>query len=364
MKKIPHTEWRPKSLSIRDRLLAIFLIVALPLGALQIYGTARDSEALMAEARSGARGLALSVAREHTQVLSGVKDVLRTIALAPEVRSGGSQECFFAMRDFVLEFQRFTALARVEPTGEISCSSIPEGVGISQNDQPFFQRALREGKFVVSRYMVGRLSGNPTVGMLYPVLDPHLDVEFLVYAGLELDWLADVLEGVEAPPETELTILDSQGIVIASYPRAGEWIGQPFPDQNVVSALTQAMTNADGRGLDGQSRLHGFARLGGGTEGGVVSVSRPQSLVSQPTEDALRRDIMIIIGVFLLGMTLAAMVADRHILKPLRVLTAAVRRIRAGDFKRYIGVGLGGEFDELAGAFNDMARRLQDDAKD
>ena len=140
----------------------------------------------------------------------------RTIALAPEVRSGASQECFFALKDFALEFSRFTALARVEPTGKISCSSIAESVELTQEAQPFFRRAMRGRSFVVNRLMTGQLSGHPTVGLLYPVLGGDLDVEFLIYAGLELDWLSDVLEGTEAPPETELVILDSTGAVIPS----------------------------------------------------------------------------------------------------------------------------------------------------
>ncbi|MDH3642474.1 MAG: HAMP domain-containing protein, partial [Gammaproteobacteria bacterium] len=83
---------------------------------------------------------------------------------------------------------------------------------------------------------------------------------------------------------------------------------------------------------------------------------------SLPAQDALRRDILAMVGVIMVGILGAGIVANRYILKPIAVLSAAVKRFRAGDFRGHIGIGLGGEFEDLAEAFNDMARRLQEKA--
>ena len=362
-KGVKNFKERSRGLRIRDRLALVLLMLAVPLTALHVYGSNQDAAALTAEARADARRLALSVAREHTQMLAGVRDILKTVGSIAEIRSGTAPDCLFILRDLTLDSPRFSALARVERTGRISCSSIGSTTDISQEDRPFFQRALNDRNFSVSRHMTGRLSGHPVIGALYPVLDDSLQVEYFVYGGLELDWLNDVLQGVEAAPETELVILDSRGIVVASYPAQGEWTGRPFPDASITDRLLiEELSTAEGLGLDGQARLFGFARLGSGTERGMVSVSLPLSAVSLPAQDALRRDILAMVGVIMVGILGAGIVANRYILKPIAVLSAAVKRFRAGDFRGHIGIGLGGEFEDLAEAFNDMARRLQEKA--
>jgi phosphoserine phosphatase RsbU/P len=119
---------------------------------------------------------------------------------------------------------------------------------------------------------------------------------------------------------------------------------------------------AEAPGLDGVPRLFGFTSLGGGlqADGARLSVGIPKELVFA---EADRLQLRNLAGLGLVGvLTLAAawLGSDLFVLRQVRALVRATRRLSAGDLSARTGLpDRSGELGHLALAFDEMAESLQ-----
>jgi signal transduction histidine kinase len=124
------------------------------------------------------------------------------------------------------------------------------------------------------------------------------------------------------PPFVEgsvVEVFDDRGARVASSgPQAGQL---DTGDVRVTEALAEPDRTFDVKGLDGETRVFGFAQIEGKPL--IVAFGIPGSAVYGPAEDALTRDVWLALGGTALAL-LAAFVLGRHFSKPIRRLAARV----------------------------------------
>jgi PAS domain S-box-containing protein len=121
----------------------------------------------------------------------------------------------------------------------------------------------------------------------------------------------------------------------------------------------------DLRGLDGLERLYAFAPLRSTVETGIyVGIGIPTAIAYREANQSLARHLT--------GLGLIAVVAllavwfgsDVLILRQVKALVSAAKRLSSGDMKARSGlVGGTGELDQLARTFDEMAGALEQKAK-
>jgi signal transduction histidine kinase len=114
-------------------------------------------------------------------------------------------------------------------------------------------------------------------------------------------------------------------------------------------------------GPDGVRRVYAAQTLGGDPgPHAVLTVGAPVEAALLPLHQKFERDMLILAGVGVLAFGMAWTASDRWVLRGVRRLHVAARRLQAGDLGARAGHGDGGdEVAELATAFDAMAASLQ-----
>ncbi|MEK7796213.1 MAG: PAS domain S-box protein, partial [Pseudomonadota bacterium] len=160
-----------------------------------------------------------------------------------------------------------------------------------------------------------------------------------------------------------VTLFDSQGAILSRYPDPEKWIGQSRRDApltRIILAQRRADT-AEATGLDGVPRLYAFAPLLAGVAGGGVylSVGIPRAIALADINRILTHTFVGLALVTLLVLAAAWFGGDVFLLRKIRALVDAARRLGGGELGTRTGLAHGrDEIGQLAGAFDEMAATL------
>jgi signal transduction histidine kinase len=177
-------------------------------------------------------------------------------------------------------------------------------------------------------------------------------------AEIELKYLSDILNGIQAGPDVFAYITTSEGRLIAhtNSTLAGKNLDMSKLPQ--VHALKQADEPLDiGASLEGESVLSAAATVP--HMNWLLFVEQPVSQAFGPVIALLAR----LAWLFVLGLALcvgAGMLLARRMIVPIRAVQEGASRVAAGDFNHSIEVHTGDEVEALADEFNRMAAQLRD----
>ncbi|MBP0495658.1 PAS domain S-box protein [Roseomonas indoligenes] len=346
-----------------SRLLILVGIALLPaLGAL-FWGAQEEHHTREAAARDEVLRTVRLMAADHQRIADGARQLLTSLGNLRAVRALDAAECQSFFARIMQDFPRYVVLATATPDGQVVCSADPSAVGNGVADRDYFRRALAGGGFVTGGFVVGRSSGQGSFHFSQPFRDTTGAVAGVVHAGIGLDWLAEQVNRVPLPPHSVLSIIDRDGVVLASRPGRGQTVGEKVRG-SVTGLVGRENEGVEDRiGSDGRRRIYGYIPVGvTGTHMIVVGLDRA-ALLSQASA-AERRGAMILSGTILLALLLTVVGARRLVREPVGRLLAASERWRRGDTAARITVaprksGEGSEFDRLASAFNAMAETAE-----
>ena len=166
--------------------------------------------------------LAEFTAREEEQLFQGTRQIL--IALTNFIRKPGSDPS--GCRAFCAEllrhrqFRRYADLGAVKPDGDVFCSTIFFDKTTNAADRSWFQRAVKTRNFVVGDYHVDRVTGKPVLVLAYPSINPAGEIEAVVFASIDLNWLNRFKfeTEIQLPEGFTITQIDENGVVLAHQP--------------------------------------------------------------------------------------------------------------------------------------------------
>jgi HAMP domain-containing protein len=347
---------------LRTRLLLLVLLVLLPILGLMLYTALSERREAANKAQRTALRLARVVAVNQEQLSDEARQLLITLAQAPQVRSD-DVTCNVYLSDLLRRWPRYANLGVVAPGGTVVCSAVPGQTSVDERESGFFEHVLSNRDFARGEYRIDGAGGRAIVEFGYPVLDDRGRVLSVVFAMLSLDWLNELAADAQLTPGTTLTVLDHGGTVLGRYPEPERWIGRSLPTAPIVEAVLARREGAtEARGLDGIPRFYGFTPLldGPGVRDVYVAAGMPRAAALAEPSRQLKRDLVVLGAIGALTLVAAWAGGYFFLLRPMDALARAARRLSAGDLSARTGLHHErGELGELSQTFDEMADSLE-----
>lgn len=347
---------------LRLRVLVLVVAAVSPaFVAVGYLGAAAHRQAVRA-AEAHTADVAQLAAAHHQEVVESARVLLATLARTPQVHPGASGDCDRFLADLLGGFPQYLSLGAATPDGLIYCSALPRPTPVSVADRAYFRRALASGGFVVGDYQIGRLTGRPTVNFATVARGEGGAAHAVVFAALDLGYLADLAAEATLPRGAVLVVVDAAGTVLARNPDPHGFVGRAFPDDPLVQAIRQSGGGgmATVAGLDRRPRLYAFTTLREAEDSPTVAVGVPPQVAFADAARVRRLALWFVAGGALVVLALAWAALGTVVLRPLHALIRTSRRLGSGDLATRSGLGdAAGEVGELARSFDAMAAALE-----
>jgi diguanylate cyclase (GGDEF)-like protein len=345
-------------LSIRARLIVVALLAIAPLMVERVRGLERARVERAAVARSQVIDLARSGVAAQREVIDSTRALLHAAARVYTKIPFDAPECNHILSDLSGNVPWMRMLMVVGNNGQVKCGSDPAVIGLNISDRPYFQSAMHSREFALSEYLIRRISGVPGVMATFPVMKDGGPVTSVIAASLDLNWISELAASAAQGAGTDVLVIDGGGTVLAASAGDEELVGKNFAGHELTKELLardEGTTTA--KDFDGTRRILGFVRVP--WTNARLAVGVDESVV----HSGIDREISIAyvqLGVFGMLVLLAAWFGgERLILRPIRSLVRTATRFGRGDLRaRAADEPWMAEFEPLAAAFDDMARKL------
>ena len=353
----------PSLASLRTRLLLLVLLAVIPALGLTLYTNLEERQLRKAQVQEEAMRLSRLVSADHERLIEEARRLLVNLARLPAVRDRNPAACNALFADLLAQRSSYANLGVIDTDGNVFCSAFPMTGQVYAGDRVYFRRALETRDFAIGEYQIGRITGKASVNFGYPVLDDAGHVRAVVGAALNLAWLNELASHAGLPPGSMLTVIDRNGTILSRYPDEGKWIGKLIPEPLVLNAILTQQGNGttEASGTDGIPRLFSFAPFGGAAQSAdaYVSVGIPAAVAFAGVNQILARNIAALMLVAGLALAAAWVGGNLFIVRQIRALVEATKRVAAGELGVRSGLPQGqGELSQLAGAFDQMAESL------
>ncbi len=256
---------------LRTKLEIFILMALLPLISLVIIMLLQQRQQEIDNARHQTFLLAERGAKQQTDTIQQAYGALQMLGLAPDIRRGNADQCASVLQQAMKLHPWSVGFAVANSNGKILCNTGKDIRGSSISNRDYFKKSLTTKEFSVSGFIVGQNSGKALIAMALPILDEHGDIEIFLLAGIELEWLADLLKDVAQASGGVVTLFDSKGTILARAPDSGGIVGQSMAHHPTVQEILKGASGVlEAPGLDDVPRIIGYASLQG--VGGRITI--------------------------------------------------------------------------------------------
>ena len=346
--------------TVRGRLTALVLMALIPALVILAYDEWLARERAFAALTDVSMRVLRLMQREMDDRISRAAHRLGVLVADPDVTARtptATRKLVEALRDDRLYNNVLIADGL---TGEVRASAVPLDHSVSMRGLLAYERARRTLAFATGAFVAEPATKEPGLNLAQPVLNSDGAVTDIVWASLDLDWVAGFIERSGLPASTVMTVLDGNGTVQYRSENLEKYVGK---SAGVLAALARDVASArDAFGLDGIERLYVAESLQfrGQPTGSRVTLGIPLAPLRAEMNSALRRNLALLGVGTLLCFALAWLVAEMLFLREVRPILDTVRRVSAGDLDARTGFGAGrGELRELGVAIDDAVAAQQ-----
>ena len=348
---------------LRVRLILLVLLAVLPSLGLILYTNLQHRQNAKTGAQQDALRLVRVASHEQEHLIRSAKQLLIVLAQLPVVQDSDPTECQVLFTDLLAQHPIYCGFSVATLDGDVICSAPPVSTPVSFADRPWFQEILQTKNFVVSDHLIGRISGKNVIVLAYPILDIAKNLQAVVTMGLNLSWINQLFTEAELPSNSAYTVIDRNGTILVRYPDPEKWIGQPASDIPIVDEVLteQGEGITEAAGVDGVLRLYAFAPLTGDPlPNAYVLIGIPKTVAYAEANRTLRTNLAVLGLVTILALYAAWFGGNVFILRHIRALVQATKRLESGDLSARTGLTYGvGELSQLSQAFDHMAETLE-----
>lgn len=297
------------NLSLSNRLWLILLLAILPLFALTSYDYRLAREDALKTIERDARHLLSGALIAEDEALRQAEITLRTMALANDMATLDKEECSGLASRLQSVRPDLANLGAATPDGMIFCSALPwPGKLVDVTDRAWFRDSSSASGISLGEFLIGRISGKPSVTFGYPMRDRDNKLRAVLFASTGNHWF-DRFTAISGLPEGWTSQLTSRdGTVVSHFPESAQWQGKMLGEesrQRLDEALSQGQQSVTMTDMDGIDRLFVFSPLHIGAGQVIASVGVPVEASLDPIENAFFWRLAVLAGVALLSVLLA-----------------------------------------------------------
>lgn len=236
----------------------------------------------------------------------------------------------------------FTNLLIVDASGQIVCNAKSPNLKHDLSDKLHFQRAIKTQRFAVGEFSVSKLTANPVIGMMFPMLE-NGQVKMLTATSLELDVIFKDIEQTVFGTDFEISMIDTQGKVLTHWQKTGK-IMPPGTDVSqtslggiLLSKPTEPFFEAPD--LFGNPSFFTYQpMIYNGEVFGYLALSYHMFDVEHDVKQHSYQQMLAVSLLFFLGLILSSLVIQRLIGRRLSSMMQLVKRLEKGELGATIPV--------------------------
>ena len=298
------------------RLILLVFIAVVPALILILHNAKRDRDVSAERIQEDAQRIVEIAASRQTRFIDSARQLLAVLAELPEVAWGDAAGCNRFVKGLTDRYSVYVNLGRIDAEGNLVCGAIEFSGTLNLADRSYFRRAKDSKDFVIGDYEIGKITNRGSVDFGYPLLNRSGELQGVIYAALDLTWLTHLAAEARLPEGASLSILDSQGTILARFPDPEKWAGKPVPDAPLFQILQlRNQTTRELIGVDGVKRLYAFTTLSGKPQTGqmYVVVGIPKEIAFAEVDQRLQRNLGWLGVACLLALATAWFIGNRHV---------------------------------------------------
>ncbi|HVV01969.1 MAG TPA: ATP-binding protein [Verrucomicrobiae bacterium] len=321
----------------------------------------RDIE--KARVREGALSLSRLAAAKEEKFLKNTRQLLATLNQFPFLLVSTNRAfTSTALSNLQKLSPDYTGFGLIETNGELFCKNDNPDPHVNVGHRAYFRRVIETQKFSVGDFVKPLSSREPTLSFGYPVFDESGRLLRVLYASIKANRFSEAISDLDLPEGACVTVLDSAGTVLARVPNPQLWVGGQASNNPTARAIVGATNSEfDLTGLDQVQRHIAVTKvLNEGKPSLYVAVEVPLNVLFARANAALTRSLLALASVSFIIWLVVQLYARRYFLRPMNSLSAAARRLAAGDLSARAGNLSGAEeLVQLGAALDEMAETEQ-----
>ncbi|BAU47175.1 hypothetical protein SVA_0596 [Sulfurifustis variabilis] len=348
-----------RSAGLRARLLLVVGLGLLPVAGLGAYLVQHQWRSATQAAQENALRVARLAVARFEGLARGAEQWLAALGRLPEIRAPGDG-CAGHYAQLLADHPSFIDLGVATPDGSVRCSArarerLPEAI--------HFGEVLAARPFAVGAWRSE--SDQAEITFAHRLHDARGSPTGIVYATVDLAWLDLFAAEALLPERASLSIVDSDGRILASLPASARpGVAEARGPVPLFAAVLRNRDEgtAEGEDSNGVAHLYAYSPL--------PVVTRPGSayvFVAIPADVAYAR-VSRVLGQIVAGVLIVSFMVlfavwkglDLLVLRHVRTLLETARRLAAGDLSARTRIPHDrGEIAQLAHRIDDMAATLQ-----
>ena len=345
-------------LSIRARLIVLALLAIAPLMFERVHALQTARADRMHHAHAEAMELAQRGAAAQEDLIYSVRALLQIVARVYGKTRFDKRDCNQYLTNIASDIGWIRELSVAGTDGQITCSTVPQAIGLNLADRPHVERALHRREFALSDYFIDHSQRAPSLFAAFPAIGKEGSVAGVVLASIDLQWIGRLAASAAERPGSSILLIDGSGTLVAASGRAQHLVGQSLGSRSLVRAmLAHNQGTMAATGLDGVRRIFGYVRVP------WTQARFAVGLDENAVDSGIDREIgvgylqLAFIGIFVLIVMWFG--GEQLIVRPIRSLARTLARFGRGELQvrasreRWVA-----EFEPLAAAFDDMADKL------
>ncbi len=311
---------------LRQRLLITILIAVVPFVIFILYQgrMARDVE--IAETQESAWKIVENVSLREARLIDSVQQMLSFLAQTPGLVSASKESCSKVLAEVIQHDRFYISLGIADSNGVVQCQTPRSDEGDQIAEREIFWRVIKEKSFVIGDYQTRSVGKRKSMDFGFPILAEKGQVSAVLFAALDVSWIGQLASESNLPRGVALSIVDSQGTLLARFPDSDRWVGKHIPDASLFEMLQlRSQTSRELIGLDGVPRVYALkpvsARAGAGQL--YVMVGIPKAVAFGDVDRALTRNLIWLAIVSLVSTGMAWLIGSKFVIGYVKIRTEA-----------------------------------------
>lgn len=347
--------------SLRGKIVLIVVLGTLPIAIFSIIMGINGIRQMTTRIEEDAVNLADTILELYNKKIDEAQLLLTTLSHIPQMQTKEVRVCDQIFKHLFEQAKGYTGFSIATQEGDV-LACVPATTGpLNFSDRPWYKSMMETKRFTVCKYQLGRINNKPVQVLSYPIIDEAGEVQAILTAGLDFEWIRGIIEDLEIPKDVIFSICDSEGNIQVRYPNPEKYVGsviqESFLEKIISSKESRSFLEID---LDGMHRYFGFVDFKSSDRLHYMLVGIPRQYVTDRVNKIMFLAAIFIISILILTSFIAWFAGDMFIVKDIRMLTKAANEFKTGNFSIRAGPKYRkGEIGDLMRSFDSMVQTIQ-----